>query len=129
MKHLIFILSLIIGLATSVSAKVNSYEIGDVLFCHMDDFLQWDPKDNQFHKRDLEKFKFTIVDEKTVKFGSASSIFSNREYFLERWWESGNPSFRAYSYSASIVLTDRGKFNYVASGTNPIMIMATCDRF
>ena len=33
------------------------------------------------------------------------------------------------SAEASNLLTDQGKFNYVASGMNPIMIMATCDRF
>ena len=129
MRHLTLTLSLILGLATSVSAAVSSYEIGDVLFCHMTDFLEWEPEESQFHRREKEKFKFSIVDEKTVKFGSATSVFSTRSFSMGYWSSNGNPNIRGHSSHSSFILTSRGKFNYVSSGMEPIVIMATCDRF
>jgi hypothetical protein len=41
MKHLILTLSLILG-ATSVSANEKPFAVGDVFFCEMEAFTEWD---------------------------------------------------------------------------------------
>ena len=64
-------MSLILGLATSVSANYKSFAVGDVFFCDTIKSVGWRWNEEQkFINYKLEKFKFSIVDKKTIKFGN-----------------------------------------------------------
>ena len=86
MKHLILTLSLILGLGTSVSANNKPFEVGDVFYCQMEAFTEWNWNERKLTNYKLEKFKFSIVDPNTVKFGSQGYFGGNVmkiDYFPE----------------------------------------------
>jgi hypothetical protein len=75
LKYLTLTLSLILGLTTAANANDRPFAVGDVFFCETLKSVLWEWGGNQgFKNFKPEKFKFSIVDEKTIKFGSSSSF-------------------------------------------------------
>lgn len=81
MRYLILTLSLIIGLATSVSANDKPFAVGDVFFCQMEEYVVWEWSDKKLEQFKKEKFKFTIADSEIIKFGEGG-IMNNFEMRL-----------------------------------------------
>ena len=78
MKKLSLILLLTLGLTTALNANTKNFAVGDVFFCETIEDVEWVWDENRLKKYKLEKFKFSIVDQKTIKFGTGSS-FENYE--------------------------------------------------
>lgn len=127
MKHLILSLSLLLGLATSVSANDKPIEAGDVFFCQMEEFTQWDVKERKLKNYKLEKFKFSIVDPDTVKFGNQGYLGGTILKIAH--FSKGYP-FLTASDTLSLMNIKDGNFTFVLS-TSAVatLIAATCDRF
>ena len=126
MKHLILTLSLILG-ATSVRANDKPFAVGDVFFCQMEKSVQWVWDDEkQFRNYKPERFKFSIVDNKTIKFGSTSP-FSG--YEMEITDMHGNFWINAKSEFAQLIVWEE-KFSFIeANGLAIGLSAAICDRF
>ena len=62
MKQLTLTLSLILGLATSVSANDKDFAVGDVFFCQMEAYVEWEWSAKRLQEYKRGKFKFTIAD-------------------------------------------------------------------
>ena len=132
MRYLILTLSLILGLATSVSASSakekyieNAFKVGDVFYCVMDEFIEWNWDEKKFNKYKLEKFKFTITDKDTLQFGESGYLGG---------WVFDIVDFYMYHIYAETRYSELhiGPKNFVYSlissnATN--LILATCDRF
>ena len=125
MRHLILTLSLLLGLATSVSANDKPYEVGDVFYCQMESFLSWEWEKNKPTRYETEKFKFTIKDRKTLQFGQGgylNGVTISINYMLGTLLDANKES--------AVLSLDDGKLTYVSSFyTEANMIAATCDRF
>ena len=75
MKSLTLVLYLILGLTTAANANDRPFAVGDVFFCETLKDVGWYwGEDQKFKSFKPEKFKFSIVDEKTIKFGGSSSF-------------------------------------------------------
>ncbi len=75
MKYLTLSLSLILGLTTAANANDRPFAVGDVFFCETLKSVLWEWGGVRgFKNFKPEKFKFSIVDKKTIKFGSSSSF-------------------------------------------------------
>ena len=126
MRHLILTLSLILGLATSVSANNKPFAVGDVFYCDTIKDVGWVWADKQqFKNYTPEKFKFSIVDEKTIKFGKGNS-FNDYEMSIEYMiW----PFLKAGTDYAKLTLHEN-EFGFVQSLSQANRLqVATCDRF
>ena len=126
MKHLTLTLSLILGLATSVSANDKDFAVGDVFFCETKKSVGWVWADEkQLQSYNLERFKFSIVDSKTLKFGKDGSF---NDYVMEITYMKGK-ILEAKTYYARLVL-HKNNFNFSSShGSGSSFQVATCDRF
>ena len=126
MKHLILKLSLILGLATSVSANNKPFAVGDVFYCQMEEFVSWKWKDaERFKKFKLEKFRFTISDKNTIKFGQGgylSDMVLNISYL--------DSDLLSAAEEKGTISLEGANFSYVnAFYAGAKLIAATCDRF
>ena len=74
MKHLTLTLSLILGLATSVSADNKTLKAGDGFVCQMDFHGKWDSDDKVLYKDSLTKFRL-YADEQYIVFPESDHIF------------------------------------------------------
>ena len=64
-----------ISLTAAASANARDFAVGDVFYCDTIKSVGWVWKDEkQFKNYRPEKFKFSIVDLKTIKFGSGGSF-------------------------------------------------------
>ena len=127
MKHLTLTLSLILGLATSVSANNKPIKVGDVFFCQMEEFTQWDVKERKFNYYELEKFKFSIVDPDTIKFGNQGHLGGLILEIAD--FAKGYPFLTASTITSVMNIKD-GNFTFIqASFEVATLIAATCDRF
>ena len=126
MRNLNLTLSLILGLATSVSANNKHFSVGDVFFCQMEEFVSWEWKGGKgLVNYRLEKFKFTISDRNTLQFGQEGYL-SNAKLNITHL---GTDLLKADEKFKKMSL-ERGNFNYVASYfDNATLIAAICDRF
>ena len=124
MKQFILSISLILG-ATVVSANDKPFAVGDVFFCQMEEFVQWNWNDRKLQKYVLEKFKFSIVNPNRVKFGGQGYLGSLEMEidFVSQQWVSAQDDY-------SIMNIRDGKFSYAQSTSKASsLIAATCDRF
>ena len=126
MKHLILTLSLILG-ATSVSANDKPFAVGDVFFCQMEAFTQWKGTDRKLKNYKLEKFKFSIVDLNTVKFGRLGTFDDNEmkidDFGYSLQWVTASDEF-------SKMRIERSNFTFAGVWfEDAALIAATCDRF
>ena len=112
MRHILLTISLIFG-ATAVSANTNDFAVGDVFFCE------------GVLSNEVERFKFTIKDKKTIKFGSGG-YFNNFEMQIN---EMITDLLEAASQERSIFVMGNDFFYTKNNGSNPTLINATCDRF
>ena len=83
MKKLLLILSFTLGLTNAAITNAKDFAIGDVFFCETLKSVGWVWADEkQFKNYRPEKFKFSIVDEKTIKFGKGG-VFNDYEMEIE----------------------------------------------
>jgi len=126
MKHLTLTLSLILGLATIANANEKRFSVGDVFFCQMEAFTEWNWKERNLKNYKLEKFKFSIVDAKTIKFGEGG-YFQASDMSIDRI---GSKVLKAVTSRNAVMSLHENKFtlasSYYLSGS---VIAATCDRF
>ncbi|MDA9666390.1 hypothetical protein N9T72_01440 [bacterium] len=125
MKNLILTLSLILG-ATSVSAEDKPFKVGDVFFCETVKFVEWDWNgEPQFINYKPLRFKFSIVDQTTIKFASGGPFYSYKMSLEHMVW----PYLKAETNYAKLTLHEN-KFGYVQSLSGAVKFhAATCDRF
>ena len=132
MRHLILTLSLLLGLTTSVSANNKSFEAGDVFFCQTEAYTDWDWEEKKLKNYKLEKFKFSISDEDTIKFGS-SGFLANEEFpitFIENKMLYAARTFEALGHTTYTISLDRNNFSFTKNDyVAPSLGAATCDRF
>ena len=127
MKQLLLILGLSLGLATSVSANDKPFAVGDVFFCEMEVFSSWDLSERKLKNYKLDKFKFSIVDPNTVKFGE-QGFFGEADMDIA-YMAKMMPWLRAEDKYSKMNIKD-GDFTFVMSTTTAAnLIAATCDRF
>ena len=123
MKHILLTISLIFG-ATAVSANNKDFAVGDVFYCQMEAFTKWNWNDRKLKNYILEKFRFSIVDRNTIKFGEQGYLAGKMkiDYLVLN-------SLRAND-DYSIMSIRGGNFSYVQSTSkSSVLIAATCDRF
>ena len=126
MKQIFITLSFLLGLATSVSANDKPFEVGDVFFCETLKFVEWDWNDEpKFKNYRPERFKFSIIDEKTIKFGKGTS-FNDYEMSIEYMiW----PFLKAGTDYSKLTLHEN-EFGFVQALSQFTRLqVATCDRF
>ena len=119
-------MSLVLGLATSLSANDKPFAVGDVFFCETLKDVGWVwADDKQFKNYTLENFKFSIIDEKTIKFGKGGS-FNDFEMEIDDMYSlnlrASSSISRLRLGGIQLIYTS----NYVLGGS---MQVATCDRF
>lgn len=129
MKKLLLILSFTLGLTTAASANTEDFVVGDVFFCDTIKSVGWVWNDEkQFKNYRPEKFKFSIADEKTIKFGSGGS-FDDFEMEIKGNINSGFPILRAQSSVSTFTLSG-SKFIYTSALPQAgELTTAICDRF
>ena len=97
-----------------------------VIFCQMEANLDWRTDAKKIQTFDLGQFKFSIQNEKKIKFGS-DGFFSNHEMDIESY--SSPEYFQATSYNTLLVYNN-GIFNYSHVYQDSIgLVAATCDKF
>lgn len=127
MRYLTLTLSLILGLATSVSANNKPFAVGDVFFCQMQAHVAWQGTEDKLKYYKLEKFKFSIVDSNTVRFG-AQGVFTDLTLKIG-YFDRSLKMLEAEDTYAKMTL-ENDKFNYVSSiSISAKLVAATCDRF
>ena len=129
MRYLTITLSLILGLATSVSADNKSLKAGDIFVCQMDFHGRWDSDDKVLYKDSLKKFKL-YADEKYIVFPESDHIFFDA-LFKIFWPQSEEGAVMANMNNASLTFY-QGKMNIAYTdynGGGATIISATCDRF
>ncbi len=125
MKKLLLILSFTLGLTTAANANTKDFAVGDVFFCEMEAFLSWEWDEGKVVNYKPQKFKFTVSDETTLKFGREGYL---QGVELKITWMSDN--LLDATKDSSVMSLKDGKFNYVSSFySSASMIAATCDRF
>ena len=127
MRHLTLTLSLILGLATSVSAEDKPFKVGDVFFCQMDKLVYYDWKANgeKLGVYKNENFRFTISEDRTLRFGESGTL--GRLEIPINFLTKRSISANSLNGTANLEGT---WFSYASAGYESItMIAATCDRF
>ena len=126
MKKLFLILSLTLSLTTAANANDKPFAVGDVFFCETLKHVGWVWADEkQFKNYKLERFKFSIVDSKTIKFGKDGSF---KDYEMEITDMLARILEAKTDYS--ILVLNKNDFNYSsATGFGLGFKAATCDRF
>ena len=126
MRHLILTLSLILGLATSVSADNRPLKVGDVFFCEMLANVDYSFSEKRLKNYVLEKFKFTISSEEKIIFGPSSNTFGNLTLFINGF----NPKSHILANSSleEMSVTPSGNFTYTFHMAS-MLVTAQCDRF
>ena len=127
MKHLTLTLSLLLGLATSVSANNKPFAFGDVFFCQTDKlvYYDWKADEERFGVYRNENFRFTISEDNTLRFGD-SGILQGVEIDINLL---GVRNISAQSESTTVNVKGTW-FSYAMATFNSItMIAANCDRF
>lgn len=82
-KKLLIILYLTLGLTTAANANAKYFAVGDVFYCDTLKSVGWVWADEkQFKNYKLENFKFSVIDEKTIKFGKGG-YFDDYEMEIE----------------------------------------------
>jgi len=71
MKYFLIFLYLIFSVGT-VNATAKALAVDDVFTCQMEAFVQWDWEKTELTGYQKEQFKFSIIDQNTVKFEEAS---------------------------------------------------------
>ena len=126
MKSLTLVLSIILGLTTAANANDRPFTVGDVFFCETLKSVLWEwVGEGEFKNFKPEKFKFSIVDEKTIKFGSSSSF---KDFEMEISSMALELLYAKGDYS-NLVL-DKNRFGFTTSHSLwSSLQVATCDRF
>ena len=96
-----------------------------MFYCQMEAFTEQNWNDKKLKNYKLEKFRFSIVDRNTVKFGEQGYLAGMElkiDYFSLRWL-SANDDY-------SIMNIRGGNLSYAESTSkSSTLIAATCDRF
>lgn len=126
MRQLLLILSFTLGLTTAASANAKDFAVGDVFYCDTIKAVGWVwNEEPQFRNYGPEKFKFSIVDKKIIKFGSEGS-FKNYYMDIEFMFEDNLTT----QDNVSTMHLKGSDFLY--SSAHPFggsFQVATCDRF
>ena len=97
-----------------------------VIFFQMEESLDWVTETKKIKKFKLEKFKFSIQNEKTIKFGSSGS-FSNFEMNIEFYH---SPEIFRARTDNTVLMYNNGKFNFSSAFSDHAgLVAATCDKF
>jgi hypothetical protein len=106
-------------------ANADDYKIGDVLYCEMESGAFANEPDYEFTKWKSFKFKFKIVNNNLIKFGSGG-YFDGAEYkigFLNSKLIYTDDDFGMFSLT-------KGRFNYAnANVLGTAMLTGICDEF
>jgi len=116
---------LLIGSAFEACADEMAYAPGDVFYCEMTMFLDYDSETKKIDHQFLDKFKFSIYNSDTIRFGEGS-WFSRQEFQISVL--AGDLFFARDKFGS--ISFYAGKFNYAGafySGSR--LISAVCDRF
>ena len=137
MKHLsikALTCSALIAFTNPVNANMfGGYKVGDVLYCESESGAFVQAPDYEFKRWITQKFRFKIVSEEIIRFGS-SGYLKDSEFKIVDWFDPNEDGIldmylEAKTYVEYFNLLD-GRFTY--SSTSPYdlsMLTGTCDKF
>ena len=125
-KRLLLILSFTLGLTTAANANDKPFAVGDVFFCETLKSVGWVWEgEPQFQNYRPERFKFSIVDKFTIRFGS-NGYFEDYEMPIDTRI---GQLLKAKAPLANLLLY-KNKLNYTTNSiSETTVLVATCDRF